>query len=193
MNLKTAERLTALRKETEYSQNQLADKLGVSRQAVSKWERGEANPDTDNLIALARLYHISLDELLISDEVRSETEAAEENNPSENKTTLLFKAISGVIGGLILIVYFLLGTLIENGFGIYWVMLLLIPVIPSIFDAIEKRKFTAFLYPLLIVALYCYLGIQFRLWHPGWVLFITIPIYYLCFEPIDRYIHSVRE
>ena len=38
--------------------------LGVSRQAVSKWERSESSPDTDNLIALAALYGVSLDELL---------------------------------------------------------------------------------------------------------------------------------
>lgn len=64
MNVETADRLTMLRKKRGYSQEQLAEKLGVSRQAVSKWERAEASPDTDNLIALAKIYEISLDELL---------------------------------------------------------------------------------------------------------------------------------
>ena len=64
MNLEIANRLVALRKENNLSQEALAEKLGISRQAVSKWERAEASPDTDNLIALAKLYHISLDELL---------------------------------------------------------------------------------------------------------------------------------
>ena len=64
MNLEIANRLVALRKENHLSQEALAEKLGISRQAVSKWERAEASPDTDNLIALAKLYHISLDELL---------------------------------------------------------------------------------------------------------------------------------
>ena len=50
------------------SQEALAEKLGVSRQAVSKWERSESSPDTDNLIALAKLYGVSLDELLYVDE-----------------------------------------------------------------------------------------------------------------------------
>lgn len=69
MNLEIANRLVALRKENRLSQEALAEKLGISRQAVSKWERAEASPDTDNLIALARLYHVSLDELLkIQDE-----------------------------------------------------------------------------------------------------------------------------
>lgn len=64
MNLEIAQRLIELRKKHGYSQDALADKLGVSRQAISKWERVEAAPDTDNLIALAELYDVSLDELL---------------------------------------------------------------------------------------------------------------------------------
>ena len=59
-----ARRLAARRKQAGLSQEALADKLGVSRQAVSKWERAESLPDTDNLIALAALYGLTLDELL---------------------------------------------------------------------------------------------------------------------------------
>ena len=64
MNIETANRLYELRKKNGYSQEELAAKLGLSRQAVSKWERAEASPDTDNLVELAKLYGISLDELL---------------------------------------------------------------------------------------------------------------------------------
>ena len=68
MNIEIANRLQKLRKEKGYSQEQLADMLKISRQAVSKWERAEVSPDTDNLICLARLYGISLDELLFTNE-----------------------------------------------------------------------------------------------------------------------------
>lgn len=64
MTIEFANRLAELRKSKGLSQEELADKLGVSRQAVSKWERGEASPDTDNLIELAKIYGISLDELV---------------------------------------------------------------------------------------------------------------------------------
>ena len=64
MDITTANRLYELRKQHGYSQDELADKLNVSRQAISKWERSESSPDTDNLIALAKLYGVSLDELL---------------------------------------------------------------------------------------------------------------------------------
>ena len=68
MNVEIAERLAARRKQAGLSQEALAEKLGVSRQAVSKWERSESSPDTDNLIALAKLYGVSLDDLLYVDE-----------------------------------------------------------------------------------------------------------------------------
>lgn len=64
MNLEVANKLLKLRKENNLSQEELAEKLGISRQAISKWERGEASPDTDNLIQLSNLYRVSLDELL---------------------------------------------------------------------------------------------------------------------------------
>ena len=83
MNIKIANRLVELRKKSGLSQEQLADKLGLSRQAVSKWERAEASPDTDNLICLAKLYNVSLDDLLSSDEsiddIAKETKEREKN------------------------------------------------------------------------------------------------------------------
>lgn len=56
-----------MRNKNNFSQEELAAKMGVSRQAVSKWERAEASPDTENLILLAKLYGVSIDELLNTD------------------------------------------------------------------------------------------------------------------------------
>lgn len=77
MNIEIANRLVNLRKSNNLSQEALAEKLGISRQAVSKWERAEASPDTDNLILLARLYGISLDELLKTEDEIPRPEAEE--------------------------------------------------------------------------------------------------------------------
>lgn len=63
MTIEIANRLIELRKRKGLSQEELAEKLGISRQAVSKWERAESGPDVDNAILLSRLYNISLDEL----------------------------------------------------------------------------------------------------------------------------------
>ena len=68
MTIEVANRLLDLRKKSGMSQEELAEKLGISRQSVSKWERAESSPDTDNLIALAQIYGVSLDELLMGKE-----------------------------------------------------------------------------------------------------------------------------
>ena len=83
MNKQTADRLTDLRKNAGYSQEELADAIGVSRQAVSKWERGESSPDTDNLIELARLYKISLDDLINGNDLPEKAKAVETGNGVE--------------------------------------------------------------------------------------------------------------
>ena len=67
MNIKLADRLVALRKERGFSQEELADRLGISRQAVSKWEQALSSPDLDNLVRLAQLYGLPLDELVCVD------------------------------------------------------------------------------------------------------------------------------
>ncbi|MDB1829185.1 helix-turn-helix domain-containing protein [Collinsella aerofaciens] len=80
MDLAMAQRLVDRRKAAGLSQEALAAQLGVSRQAVSKWERSESSPDTDNLIALAALYGVSLDMLLYG-------EAASDADGSEDGST----------------------------------------------------------------------------------------------------------
>ena len=57
------EKISMLRKKEGISQEKLAEVIGVSRQAVTKWENKNANPDTENLIRLAEFFGVSLDEL----------------------------------------------------------------------------------------------------------------------------------
>ena len=58
------QRITNLRKEKGLTQNDIAEKIGVTAQAVSKWENDQATPDIDILIKLSDIFEISLDELL---------------------------------------------------------------------------------------------------------------------------------
>ena len=57
------EKISDLRKKNGISQEKLAELLGISRQAVTKWESGKGNPDTENLIRLSEIFGVSLDEL----------------------------------------------------------------------------------------------------------------------------------
>ena len=58
------QRLSRIRKEKGFTQNEIADKVGVTSQAVSKWENDLASPDIDILLQLSEIFDISVDELL---------------------------------------------------------------------------------------------------------------------------------
>ena len=64
-------KLYQLRKNNGLSQEELGDKLNVSRQTVSKWELGESTPDMEKLVMLSDYFNISLDELVLEKEGES--------------------------------------------------------------------------------------------------------------------------
>lgn len=79
--LNLGDKIKNLRKESNLSQEQLAQKLNVSRQAISKWESNRAYPDIDNLVLLRNIFKVTLDELVIGkDNIESENNIEDENN-----------------------------------------------------------------------------------------------------------------
>lgn len=74
--MKFHEKLYSLRKSADMTQTDLAEKLDVSRQAVSRWEMGTAMPDVENLIAISDLFGVTLDDLL-----KNREDAPEEDIP----------------------------------------------------------------------------------------------------------------
>ena len=68
-----ADRIQYLRKQKGYSQEELADKVGVSRQAVTKWETGAGIPDIENMISISNLFNISIDELICNERTSLKT------------------------------------------------------------------------------------------------------------------------
>lgn len=152
MNLEIANRLVRLRKENNMSQEELAAKIGISRQAVSKWERAEASPDTDNLILLARLYQISLDELLSTSEPVESLQAESESDPESASG----ENAPGGDGGEKTI-----EEAEEEG------------------QRERRRKmWLRFPYPIFITVIYFLLGYGAGMWRMTWLLFLTIPLYY---------------
>jgi transcriptional regulator with XRE-family HTH domain len=91
MTIEIANRLIEFRKKFGYSQEELANQLNVSRQSISNWESGEVTPSIDYLKALAKIYGVTMDELVSSDkpvdEVLKFHENKKEDKESENKTS----------------------------------------------------------------------------------------------------------
>lgn len=81
--MKFHEKLYTLRKGANMTQTELAEKLGVSRQAVSRWEMGTAMPDIDNLIAMSDLFDVTLDDLLKEQTKQLQSGAEEEDQEQE--------------------------------------------------------------------------------------------------------------
>ncbi|XMB72034.1 helix-turn-helix transcriptional regulator [Mycoplasmatota bacterium WC30] len=90
MVYKIGERIIRFRKESHLSQEELGANLNVSRQAISKWETGESVPDVYNIIALARLFHITIDELLLGNKP-SNTSVSYHADVREKRKSYLFK------------------------------------------------------------------------------------------------------
>ncbi len=201
MDIKTADRLQALRKSHGLSQEALSEKLGVSRQAVSKWERGESSPDTDNLIALASIYNITLDDILNTEkELSNSTPVVNEKEKIENNITdnddnevmqmlekrkakvKLGKSLMKFPFAFLVVGAYVLLNLITHLWHPTWLMFLLIPIYyhyaGSCFTKTQKGHLFALPVPEIVIAVYLLLGFFANLWAQGAVVFIIIPVYY---------------
>ena len=111
-------KLYNLRKQKGLSQEELANRLNVSRQTISKWEVGDSTPDMEKLIAISDLFEISLDELVMDKvpaqmgETFSKSETVSElkekvlTDENKKKTKKVFK-IAVIIFGIIFLIDFI--------------------------------------------------------------------------------------
>lgn len=87
--MKTGEKVLRMRKARGWSQEELAEKIGVTRQAVSRWESETAKPDADKIIAICDLFGVTADYLLRD----GDGTISGENRDTDRKTTALGEAI----------------------------------------------------------------------------------------------------
>lgn len=204
MTIETADRLVQLRKQSGLSQESLAAKLGVSRQAISKWERAEASPDTDNLIALAELYGMTLDQLLSTENDQYVLSKNEEQDPvkltekikekgkeiinnalypkvAHNMFVFPYPAIVALV--YVGICYALSKTGVDSDpWHPWWLLFMTIPIYYMFAAACRTTSKKAFMFvmpvPVIVVTIYLMLGIFADLWAAGALIFIIIPLYY---------------
>ncbi len=190
-----AENLYSLRQRASLSQEEFAEKLGVSRQAVSKWERSEAYPDTENLILISKMFGVTIDELLNAD-INSKAEGAALNtseapyaksgetanaikdpNESTNETPNVNEPLCESFGGENK------NTSSGEGYG------------SGGDDAHSSCKGTevkhgfgeSLPYPTIVTIGFLLIGFLFDGgWGWGWTLFITIPVYYTLIDAIKH-------
>lgn len=180
MNIQIANRLVELRRQHGYSQESLAFRLGVSRQAVSKWERAESSPDTDNLIALAKLYGVSLDELLLHTPEAGADGAAAQAAPEpavdeDAEAEEVFAAASAWDAAEQAEKKARKKAWKRRKEALLWMLTLALMVaLPNLANALGMQE----VYAIIVTVVYLITGFLLDNWHPGWMLFLSIPLYY---------------
>lgn len=176
MSIKQGEYLKKLRIENNLSQEKLGEKLGLSRQSVSKWEQGNASPDIDNIMKLASLYNVSVESILSGEEdvadIKNEYKADSLNADANNKTVEENSVKNEKQGtenqSQNLIENAEKQSEKENGENE---------------KPAKKKKHRGWFfvsYPVLMCIAYVLLGIFYapQGWYYGWLVFLTIPLYY---------------
>lgn len=155
-----AEKIISLRTENNLSQGDLAEKMGVSRQSVSKWETGASTPDLEKIICLADLFDVTVDELVknkaIPEKKEPEVSQAVSSPSAERSSTqkiiavclLILGGISAILGfailpSLLFLAIYLLGCSVicfavkhYAGLVIAWITFLGLTILsPYIFGA----------------------------------------------------------
>lgn len=190
MNVEIAQRLATMRREKGYSQEELAERLGLSRQAVSKWERAESSPDIGNIVALAKLYGVTVDELLrvddeVEDDVRFEevdktaTAQAEAQEAAVRANEAAVRAAQAAVAAAQARATAEQAAPAPQPQAPYapQVPAPAVPASPQ--QAGRKRgPWSTFPYPILCVIVFMLAGFGTGWWHPAWIVFLTIPLYY---------------
>lgn len=126
-----AEKFYSLRKEAGLSQEECAENIGVSRQAISRWEMGTATPDMQNLLAISKLFSVSTD-YLIRDEIDDKKADIPKSSPEETAAHEKKKTYSAVKNTIIniliklpsLLLLFLAAKQIDSSQGIFLISII---------------------------------------------------------------------
>lgn len=150
------------RENAGFSIQRVAFELKISEETLMRWEQGKANPDPDQALALASLYHCRLEDLVLGDEKKAKKKKEKRGAKSD----------TGQYAVLVTAAYLILGAVC----GLWhpgWMVFLCIPLC-SLPDEV-KNSWRILGNPVMTTILYLSLGFLLNLWHPGWLIFLLIP------------------
>lgn len=177
--MKFSEKLIKLRKENKLSQEQLASKLDVSRQAVSKWESGQTYPEMDKLLALCKLFKCSLDDLT-NDEI-SKDEMSNNQNKKNSFINFIYEMLEFINKSISMLKAMSFKEIFKMGFELF--LLLIFLLFLRLPFALVENFGTDLLY---------FIGLnKFPGTYEVWSLLINL-IYLILFTIIFVYIYKVR-
>jgi transcriptional regulator with XRE-family HTH domain len=199
MNIKMSadlgKRLAELRKYSNITREDLARRMSVKPKDVDKWESGTLSPDGEQLIKLSKIYKMPIDEILLN----FDTDKVYEPQPQADSTTTVNGTIKAVNPfkaptkanivwyafpyPILVVIAFLIAGFLFNVWHPAWMLFLTIPIYYIVIAMSHAKSFTAkaniFPYPILVFLIFLIAGFGFNNWHPSWLIFLTIPIYYI--------------
>ena len=136
--MKLSDKIIRLRKSNGWSQEDLAEKLNVSRQAISRWEGATAQPDAANILQLSKLFGVTTDYLL-NDEYESDNDLpkVKQLNSDGIHQIMIFMVTLEV---MILIIQFMSTIILQNAFFVILSFIPFVAVIGGFEYAYQKRK-----------------------------------------------------
>lgn len=168
-----SEKIQVLRKQHNISQEQLAEQLNVTRQAISKWETGESLPDIDNIKRLGEIFDVSLDYLLkdAHDETMPSTSMTDMPDPNEDAPLRYRFDFQNAIYPLALLIFLVSGAIFDD-WSHSWIIFVAAWAIDEIIDYVRKGKFGISVYGIA-TALFIITGFVFDMWSYAWLFFVA--------------------
>lgn len=190
------QKLLDLRKKSNLTQEEVADKLGVSRQTVSKWETDMSTPDLDKLIPICKLYGITTEELLSDEKIDKDNVSKEVHEDNTNKRALgiglgVLMFFLSVIWIMISIQVFKMNPIVASSIFLLFIAVGVCIIVYTGIVYKKDRKKEKIKNPIFkqidevlgLITLVIYLGLSFLTgaWHITWLIWI---IYALVMEII---------
>lgn len=194
MNL--GEKLFELRKSKNLTQDDVAEKLEVTRQTISKWETNQSTPDFDKIVPLCNLYEITPNELLMKEGQKENSQNEQENN-YENMTKVQIKQKSAEIVStsifiyIVAVAFLMIAIPVQHANPIIATAIFLILIgwsttrmikhymsIPKFEKTVEEKKKKNLIrqinevIALLCVVIYFIVSFTTFAWHITWIIFI---------------------
>ena len=187
------ERLYELRKKKGLSQEEVAEKLNVTRQSVSKWETDESKPDFDKIVPICELYEISTNELLSGTQEEKEEKEVEVINKDNKKKRAIF-ITSAIFLYFIAIIWIIIGEttfnlndgIVVGGFFLVCAIATCLLIYQGIVisttiakkkkeKTVNEKKMDGVIELTAIIFTIIYLVVSFLtgMWHITWILWLV--------------------
>lgn len=198
------------RKRSHYSLEEVSEVMNLSIDQILKFENSEFVPTINELIKFSKLYNVTLDNLVKEDHKNIHrnsvyvkvNEGVKFSSNKKLKVTRKYSRVNFLSSEVLIITLFLITIIYlslgfafpnENIWNVYWVLYLIPFILYSLIETIVKRNLYLFNISFLMTFIYLLHGMILNIWHPTWIMFLFIPLYYFITDALRNYSLWLKE